>query len=222
LRRAERLESLKPNNTEALLAVAQAALDTKDFKRAREKAEAALRMDPREGIYLLLADIEEAETNDQGRIRHWMGQALRAPRDPAWVADGLVSERWLPLSPTSGRLDAFEWKRPFGQLEGPIEEGTLSAETAIASLPPVNGPQAEPKSVVTVTPEAKIAAPAKPAAPARTKTASPGVAAPPKPNGTGKASDEPAPDPFFGRAPDDPGVRDADTAREPSTRLHLF
>ncbi len=117
LMRAERLERLKPNNPESLLAVAQAALDAKEFRRAREKAEAALRMDPRESTYLLLADIEEAETGDQGRIRHWMAQALRAPKDPAWVADGIVSERWLPFSPVSGRLDAFEWKRPFASLK---------------------------------------------------------------------------------------------------------
>ncbi|MGO7823192.1 heme biosynthesis protein HemY, partial [Rhizobium ruizarguesonis] len=45
-------------------------------------------------------------------------QALKAPRDPAWVADGFVSDKWLPLSPVTGRLDAFEWKAPFVQIEG--------------------------------------------------------------------------------------------------------
>lgn len=137
LKRAEKLEAMRPNNVESLLAVAQAALDAQQFKKARAKAEAAARMQPREAVYLLLADIEEAETGDQGRVRHWMAQALRAPRNPAWVADGFVSEKWLPLSPVTGRLDAFEWKAPFDQLEGPVEEGSLAADTAIASLPPV-------------------------------------------------------------------------------------
>ncbi|MGO7998132.1 hypothetical protein ACC734_37810, partial [Rhizobium ruizarguesonis] len=76
------------------------------------KAEAAARMQPREAAYLLLADIEEAETGDQGRVRHWLAQALKAPRDPAWVAEGFVSDKWLPVSPVTGRLDAFEWKAP--------------------------------------------------------------------------------------------------------------
>jgi HemY protein len=93
LKRAEKLEAMRPNNAESLLAVAAAALDAQDFKKARAKAEAAARMEARESVYLLLADIEEAETGDQGRVRHWMAQALRAPRDPAWVADGFVSER---------------------------------------------------------------------------------------------------------------------------------
>lgn len=66
LKRAERLESLKPNNIESLFAVAQAALDAKEFAKARAKAEAAARIEPRESIFLLMADIEEAETGDQG------------------------------------------------------------------------------------------------------------------------------------------------------------
>ena len=40
------------------------------------------------------------------------GARAHAPRDPAWTADGFVSERWLPVSPVTGRLDAFEWKVP--------------------------------------------------------------------------------------------------------------
>lgn len=233
LKRAEKLEALKPNNPESLLAVAQAALDTQDFARARAKAEAALRMDARESTYLLLADIEERETGDQGRIRHWLNQALRAPRDPAWVADGFVSERWLPLSPVTGRLDAFEWKRPFGQLEGPVEEGSLTAETAIASLPPLAEtrpvePPAEPRlepavaqTIVDVeqpkTPTLSLVRD-KPASPAEPVTK-------PKPDAAAVSAEtpkDPAADPFNGRPPDDPGVKDHEAATAPTTRLKLF
>lgn len=225
LKRAEKLEALKPNNPDSLLAVAQAALDTKDFRRAREKAEAALRMDPREATYLLLADIEENETGDQGRIRHWLNQALRAPRDPAWVADGVVSERWLPLSPVTGRLDAFEWKRPFGQLEGPVEEGSLAADTAIASLPPLS--TSDLPSEPRLSPVIDAAAPAETAA-ARSPTLS---VVPPREATPAKPAAAPAPAsttreepsaPFNGRLPDDPGVKDRDTVSEPATRLKLF
>lgn len=233
LKRAEKLEALKPNNPESLLAVAQAALDTQDFTRARAKAEAALRMDARESAYLLLADIEERETGDQGRIRHWLNQALRAPRDPAWVADGFVSERWLPLSPVTGRLDAFEWKRPFGQLEGPVEEGSLAADTAIASLPPLREaqpvePPAEPRLEPAEAP--KVVDAEQPKTPTlsivRDKdaaTAEP--AAKPKPEMATVSADmprDPAADPFNGRPPDDPGVKDHEAAAAPTTRLKLF
>ena len=85
--------------------------------------------------FLLLADIEEAETGDQGRVRHWLAQALKAPRDPAWVADGFVSDKWLPISPVTGRLDAFEWKAPFGQIEGPLEDGSRRLDRNRSSQP---------------------------------------------------------------------------------------
>ena len=66
-----------------------------------------------------LADIEEAENGDQGRVRYYLARAVRAPRDPAWVADGIVSDRWAPVSPVTGRLDAFEWRMPVERL-GPV------------------------------------------------------------------------------------------------------
>ena len=50
-------------------------------------------------------------------------KAVRAPRDPAWVADGVVSEQWAPVSPVTGRLDAFEWRAPVERLGQLIESG---------------------------------------------------------------------------------------------------
>jgi HemY protein len=132
LTRAKKLRRLKPNNAESVLAVARAALDAGEYGEAREAAEAAVRLDPREGAFLLLADIEEAERGDQGRVRYWLAKAVRAPRDPAWVADGYVAERWAPASPVTGRLDAFEWRAPMERL-GQIIEG----EEALRALPPL-------------------------------------------------------------------------------------
>ena len=60
---------------------------------------------------MLTAELERAE-GDEGRAREWLGRAVNAAPDPAWTADGYVSDRWLPLSPVTGRLDAFEWRVP--------------------------------------------------------------------------------------------------------------
>ncbi|MDL2399551.1 heme biosynthesis protein HemY [Rhizobium mayense] len=220
LKRAERLEAIRPNNVEALLITAKAALDARDFAKARAKAEAAARIDTREGAFLLLADIEEAETGDQGRIRHWMAQALRAPRDPAWVAEGFISDKWLPLSPITGRLDAFEWKAPFGQLEGPVEEGTaVSVDAALRTLPPV-------REAASATAAVKSASPtvASPAAGTSVMELEP-IATKPAPAASAakfEPAKEPEPRPFFGGAPDDPGVKDPKFEPEPKTRLKLF
>ena len=221
LKRADRLEGLKPNNIESLMAVARAALDAKDFGRARQKAEAAARIEPRESVFLLLVDIEEAENGDQGRIRHWLGQALRAPRDPAWVADGFVSDTWLPVSPVSGRLDAFEWKAPFSQIEPRIEDGRL-AEEALNSLPPLPDDEEEDEPPHPAPLPAVIdAQPVKPAAAEQSHPA-PEPAAPPAAPAPRPAQRQRAPDPFHGRPPDDPGVKAQQTVAGEKTRLHLF
>lgn len=190
LKRAEKLESLKPNNADAMAAVAKAALDAREFTLARSKAEAAARMVPSESNFLLLADIEEAETGDQGRIRHWMNQALRAPRDAVWTADGVTSPVWLPVSPVTGALDAFEWKVPVGQIAGPVEEGEL--HKAFDTLPPPTAEPrpAEPAPQTILRSEPAVVQPAKPAEPAPAQS---------QPIGQGG--------PFFGHPPDDPGVK---------------
>ncbi|PZM09592.1 heme biosynthesis protein HemY [Rhizobium tubonense] len=226
LKRAERLEALRPNNVESLLIAAQASLDAGDFAKARSKAEAAARMEPREGAFMLLADIEEAETGDQGRMRHWMAQALRAPRDPAWMADGFVSDKWLPVSPITGKLDAFEWRTPFGQLEGPVEEGAVaSVDAALRTLPPLADmrpaqasppPAAAPPPAKISVPDAVLAA-QKPLRPV-VETLVTKSETPKKP----EAAKQPDPHPFFGGLPDDPGVRNAKHEPEPKTRLRLF
>ncbi|THF50138.1 heme biosynthesis protein HemY [Allorhizobium terrae] len=219
LKRAERLEHLKPNNVESLMIVAEMALEAHDFTKARAKAEASARMRSSERVFLLLADIEDAETGDQARIRYWMAQALKAPRDPAWVAEGQVSEKWLPYSPITGKLDAFEWKVPYAQVSGSIEDGTVvSGAAALAELPalakadqmkpdqvkspPAAGQTTEKQeSVKVVTPKPLPTTPA-------TKNA----------NG---AKDVP-PEPFFGRPPDDPGVRKPGNTADEKARMNIL
>ncbi|RRY12902.1 heme biosynthesis protein HemY [Brucella anthropi] len=130
LKRAKHLVSLRSNNAEGSLALARAAYEAGDYRLARDNAEQVLRASPRESAYLLLADIEEAETGDQGKVREWLARAVKAPRDPAWTADGYVSEQWSPVSPVTGRLNSFEWKVPVVELAPAIE----------AEKPEIKGP----------------------------------------------------------------------------------
>ena len=94
-----------------------------------------------------MADIEETEGN-HGAVREWLGRAARAPRDKAWVADGVISDRWAPVSP-SGTLDGFVWRTPDERIAAPMEH---------APPPPPPPTQAIvapiPAPVVTPAPEA--------------------------------------------------------------------
>lgn len=115
LARARLLARLQPAEREGALAVARSAIDAQEFAEARA-ALAPLIEQPSQRVAMLMAELEEAEHGDAGSARAWMGRALRAERDPAWTADGIVSDRWLPVSTVTGRLDAFVWKVPYAEI----------------------------------------------------------------------------------------------------------
>jgi HemY protein len=135
LSRVEALAAKGPADAEAALAVARAALDAKEFAAART-ALAPYTAAPRKRVAALMAELEMAQ-GDEGRAREWMARALNARRDPAWTADAFVSDHWLPISPMSGRLDAFEWKDPLaGEDHGTVIEHRAeppASGTAIAT-----------------------------------------------------------------------------------------
>ncbi|MBB6158759.1 heme biosynthesis protein HemY [Bartonella doshiae] len=112
LKKAKTLASYNKDTFESAFLIAKAALDAGERGLAREQAQKALRYHPRESVYLLLADIEEAEGNNQGAVRQWLSLALRAERDPVWMCDGSIFSSWSVVSPISGRLGCFEWKTP--------------------------------------------------------------------------------------------------------------
>src|SRR5262245_24402083 len=126
LSRVETLAAKGPADAEAALAVARAALDAQEFAAAR-KALAPYTASPRKRVAALMSELEMAQ-GDEGRAREWMARALNARRDPAWTADAFVSDHWLPISPVSGRLDAFEWKDPLaGEDHGTVIEHRADA-----------------------------------------------------------------------------------------------
>jgi HemY protein len=86
-----------------------------------------------------------------------MGRALRAARDPQWSADGFVSDRWMPVSPVSGRLDAFQWKVPLAELGDArevIEADELARDRApvVVAPPPAPPSEAPPQRELVPTP----------------------------------------------------------------------
>ena len=113
--RVETLAAKAPGHLESALALARAAIDASEFARARE-ALAPFTAVPTQRVAMLMAEIERTEHGDSGRARAWTLRAVRALHDPVWTADGYVSDRWRPVSPVSGRLDAFQWQTPVAAL----------------------------------------------------------------------------------------------------------
>ena len=90
-----------PGHIEGALAIARAAIDASEFATARE-ALAPFIAAPTQRVAMLMAEIERTEHGDTGRARAWTLRAVRALHDPAWTADGYVSDRWRPVSPVTG------------------------------------------------------------------------------------------------------------------------
>lgn len=154
--RLQRVETLaaktaadKPGHVEGQLAIARAAIDAAEFARARAVLAPYIN-DPTQRVALLMAELERTEHGDGGRARAWTLRAVRARHDPAWTADGYVSDRWRPVSPVTGRLDAFQWQTPVASL--PSDKGTTiessAFEEAMLAAPPPKRVTAAPESPV--------------------------------------------------------------------------
>ena len=104
---------------------------------------------PTQRVASLMAEIEEAEHGDTGRVREWMGRAVHASGDPVWTADGVVSDRWVPVSP-NGRLDGFEWKVPLAEIG--VTRPVIEMHT------PEPEPAGLPRAVTTPAPPAERSA----------------------------------------------------------------
>jgi HemY protein len=191
--RVETLAAKTSGHIEGALAIARAAIDASEFTKARE-ALAPFVASPTQRVALLMAEIERTEHGDSGRARAWTLRAVRARHDPAWTADGYVSDRWRPVSPVTGRLDAFQWQTPVAALpsdkgetveSSPFEEAMLAApppprlEAAEAAI--VDPPQEEPTEPAQVEPAAttkvESTPPTETAAPAAQDNTPPAVAA---------------------------------------------
>jgi len=181
LTRMQKLAGLVPGQLEGALAVARAALAAREFAVARA-ALAPYLSAPTRRVATLMAEIEEAEHGDEGRVREWLARAMRAAGDPMWTADGTVSERWLPISP-SGRLDGFAWKVPLAEIG--------VARPVIEAAPP---PPAEPAAPAPKLPRPPAPAAVKPAV-VKPEPVIPLVHAPDDPGPDSALEHEPVPEP---------------------------
>src|SRR5579871_6012015 len=199
--RIETLAAKAPGHPESALAVARAAIDASEFGKARA-ALAPLIDAPTQRVAMLMAEIERTEHGDSGKARAWTLRAVRALHDPVWTADGYVSDKWRPVSPVSGRLDAFQWQTPVAALPpangaieaSPFEQAMLAAapQAALPAGPPPdspssvaqdNAPVASPSADLAPSPSqpAEAIVPARPSPLFRARTDIPSTAAKPAP-----------------------------------------
>ena len=151
LTRIHQLADSNPHSIESPIAVATTAIDARMFNDARQALEPLLTTRLTQRVATLMARVEAGEHGDKGRVREWLARAVHAARDPAWTADGVVSDRWEPVSPVTGALDAFQWRVPVETLEktGPDLVAERLEELLAISAPGVERAAAAETHVAT-------------------------------------------------------------------------
>ncbi len=135
LKRVRELVDTPPQNKPAALVLARACIDAYDWPAARNALANYSSTNPSQSICLMMAEIEEGESGDQGKAREWVNRAVRAPRDPVWTADGITAEDWEPVSPVTGKLDAFEWRVPTSAVATRVSESPAPAPKPAPDAP---------------------------------------------------------------------------------------
>ncbi len=138
LDRVKQLAALSPNSLEGPIAAATAAIEARQYDDARAALEPLLDSRMTQRVATLMARIEGEQHGDKGRVREWLARAVNAPRDPAWTADGVVADKWAPISPVTGALDAFRWRVPVESVDRGDGE-TLAAK--LEELVALGGPE---------------------------------------------------------------------------------
>ncbi|MBL4646598.1 MAG: heme biosynthesis protein HemY [Rhizobiales bacterium] len=142
VKRIRTLVRLTPDHLEGAIALAKAAIEAQDWEAARLALRPHLST-PTQRACLLMADIEEGEHGDKGRVREWLSKAVHALADPVWIADGVIYDHWAPVSLRSGALDVYEWKIPDNALARPSL--TLSDNDVLLAPLDVREAKAEPE-----------------------------------------------------------------------------
>jgi HemY protein len=143
--RVRQLAALNPLSIESPIAVATAAIEARMYDEARHILEPLLPERLTQRVATLMARIEAGENGEKGRVREWLARAMNAARDPAWIADGVISDHWEPISPVDGRLDAFQWRVPVETRDATRTEILARRlEELIAIEAPIEAPASSP------------------------------------------------------------------------------
>jgi HemY protein len=105
------LVSSRSNHPEALLLMADAALDASLWGTARESLGKAMEGEPDQRLYRLMARLEQSEHGNEGGARQWLLKATKAKEPPQWNCQvcGTSSLEWVLQCSSCESIDSLEW-----------------------------------------------------------------------------------------------------------------
>lgn len=165
LERAQSLAALTPDNAVAHRLVADAALAAGEDRLAREQLDKAMAQEPGRQGFVLLAKLAQ-KSGESEESRHFLAQALAAPAEKCWCADGQKLEHWQAFSPLGRRLGACQWQSPAAETRLSAEDRQFFLQpqaTSAAAAMPAGRDKQPPDNIEAAARGAALAATAKPA-----------------------------------------------------------
>ena len=114
-----------PDSQEAVLAVAQVAIDHGMWGEARAALARAEKIRPTRNLYLMWVKLEEATGKKPDAVRHWLDRASQAEKDRNWVCTKThrYFDEWLAIVEPEGFFNTLEWET--GKVSVTPERGWL-------------------------------------------------------------------------------------------------
>lgn len=107
----QRLVRIRPDHPEGRLALAEAAIEARDWTEARAQLRTAAELEPAPSgrLCTLMARLEEGENGDTGAAKDWLLRANAARFFTVWECSqcGAVSESWEALCGSCGAFDSL-------------------------------------------------------------------------------------------------------------------
>ncbi|MCA3442595.1 MAG: heme biosynthesis protein HemY [Rhodobacter sp.] len=145
VKRFRTLTSVRPEDEETRLLLAELNLAAEDFPAARRALGDLPTRHPTRRSLAIMAAVERGEGADEAVVRGWLARTLTAPRGPQWVCDKCqnIHSEWTPVCSNCGGFDTLSWREP-SEGAGPSATQTELLPLLVGSPAPTATEDAEP------------------------------------------------------------------------------
>lgn len=114
---------------ESKILLVESSIHSKEWEEARNQIRPLISTQPKKEICVLMAKIEEGDSNDAQKINSWMLRSKNGAEKNVWVCviSNKIQTTWASLS-DGGYFNSLEWKQPSMLNEKNINYETLFYE----------------------------------------------------------------------------------------------
>ena len=106
------------NDCSILVLLTESLIENENWQEARKQLSPFLEHKPKREVCLLMAKIEEGETNDPQKINSWISRSNFGKLSKIWVCriSNISQSEWSTVS-KAGYFNSLDWKYPTNNLE---------------------------------------------------------------------------------------------------------